>query len=113
MTPLIHSPLFTNAGFVDDRAEEGVRLPGQMPTPSVRLTPRESEVLRLAAQGHSIREIAQTPYVSPRTVETHLLNVFEKMRLDPPPGGGAGVREPRRTPPTGGPVSSSADEPRG
>jgi DNA-binding NarL/FixJ family response regulator len=84
-----------------------------MPTPSVRLTPREHEILRLAAGGYSTREIAQRLYVSPKTVETHLLNVFEKMRLDPPTGGSAGVREPRRTPPTGGPASSSADEPRG
>ena len=97
--------------LVDDPAEERVRLPGLMSTPSVRFTPREREVLRLAAQGYTTREIAERLYVSPKTVEAHLLNAFEKMRRDPPDAGGAGVREPRRTPPSEGAASSSVDEP--
>ena len=84
-----------------------------MPTPTVRFTRREREVIALAAQGYTIRQIAESLYVGHKTVETHLLNVFEKMRRDPPNEGGAGVREPRRTPPTGGSGSRSADEPRG
>ena len=82
-----------------------------MPTPTVRLTQRERQVLVFAVQGYTIRQIAERLFVSPKTVESHLLNVFEKMRIDPPNGGGAGVREPRRTPPSSGPGSASAEEP--
>jgi DNA-binding CsgD family transcriptional regulator len=100
-----------DCGLIDDPAQEGVRLAGLMPTPRVRHTPREREVLVLAVQGYTTREIAQRLYVSPKTVEDHLLNVFNKLRGDPPNERGAGVREPRRTPPSSGAASSSADEP--
>jgi len=43
------------------------------------LTDREMEVLRLAAQGHSNKQIAWQLELSPRTVQTHLGNVFEKL----------------------------------
>ncbi len=43
------------------------------------LTDRELEVLKLAAAGSSNREIAVSLDLSPRTVQTHLRNVFEKL----------------------------------
>lgn len=43
------------------------------------LTGRELEVLRFAAAGSSNREIAVSLDLSPRTVQTHLRNVFEKL----------------------------------
>jgi DNA-binding CsgD family transcriptional regulator len=43
------------------------------------LTPREAEVLRLLATGASNREIADTLVVSVRTVERHLLHVYDKI----------------------------------
>ena len=43
------------------------------------LTKREVDVLRLAAQGLSNREIGLELLVSPRTVQIHLGHVFEKM----------------------------------
>ena len=76
-----------------------------------RLTRREREVLRLAAEGYTFGEIAQRLGIRDKTVKTHLWNAMRKMRGDPPNGGGAEVREPRRTPPSSGPASSSADEP--
>ncbi|MEA3341534.1 MAG: response regulator transcription factor [Chloroflexota bacterium] len=44
-----------------------------------QLTERELEVLKLAAQGKSNREIASELVISIRTVQTHLSNTFSKM----------------------------------
>jgi two-component system, NarL family, response regulator NreC len=46
-----------------------------------RLTPRESEVLRLVALGHTNVEIARKLEVSARTVETHRANIHDKLGL--------------------------------
>jgi DNA-binding NarL/FixJ family response regulator len=43
------------------------------------LTSRELEVLRLLAGAASNREIAETLTISPRTVETHLANIYGKL----------------------------------
>ncbi len=43
------------------------------------LTPSERRIAELAASGHSNREIAQTPFVTPKTVEYHLRNVYRKL----------------------------------
>jgi ATP/maltotriose-dependent transcriptional regulator MalT len=45
----------------------------------VRLTPRELEVLALAAYGLSGRELADELVVSPATIKTHLDNVYAKL----------------------------------
>ena len=44
-----------------------------------RLTHREVEVLRLIAAGHSNREIAAALFVSPRTAERHVANIYLKL----------------------------------
>ena len=45
----------------------------------VPLTKREREVAGLAAAGRSSRAIAQQLYLSERTVENHLQNVYTKL----------------------------------
>ena len=45
------------------------------------LTERELEVLRLAAQGLSNRQIAEQLVVSPRTVQSHMANIFGKLQV--------------------------------
>ncbi len=43
------------------------------------LTDREREVLRLVADGHTDRMVAETLVISPRTVNRHLSNIFNKL----------------------------------
>jgi two-component system response regulator NreC len=45
------------------------------------LTPRETEVLRLIALGHTNAEMAESLFVSIRTVETHRANIHAKLKL--------------------------------
>lgn len=45
------------------------------------LTPREQEICRLLAYGHTNSEIAEKLFISERTVETHRSNVFSKLDL--------------------------------
>jgi two-component system response regulator NreC len=45
------------------------------------LSDREREVLRLLALGHTNQEIAQTLFLSVRTVETHRAHIMQKLRL--------------------------------
>jgi two-component system response regulator NreC len=46
-----------------------------------KLTPREVEVLRLIALGHTSVEIARKLHLSPRTVETHRAHIHRKLGL--------------------------------
>ena len=45
------------------------------------LSPREVEILRRVASGHSNREIAQELWLSEQTVKYHLTNVYRKIRV--------------------------------
>jgi two-component system, NarL family, response regulator NreC len=47
-----------------------------------KLTPREREVLRLIALGHTSVEIARKLGLSPRTIETHRARIHRKLGLD-------------------------------
>lgn len=52
-------------------------------SPLAALTPRETEVLRLMAEGRSNRAVAEALVVSDGAVEKHVSNIF--MKLDLPP----------------------------
>ena len=45
------------------------------------LTPRETEIVKLVAEGHTSREIAETLVISEKTVERHRANVLEKLGM--------------------------------
>jgi DNA-binding NarL/FixJ family response regulator len=45
------------------------------------LTPREVEVLKLVAEGHSSQEIATILVISIKTVERHRANIIEKLGI--------------------------------
>jgi DNA-binding NarL/FixJ family response regulator len=47
------------------------------------LTPREREVLSLIAQGRSNAAIASALFISPKVVEKHVANIFDKLGLAP------------------------------
>ena len=54
---------------------------GARPLPGSVLTSRESEVVKLIAEGHTSREIADILSISVNTVERHRHNVLEKLDL--------------------------------
>ncbi|HVB10000.1 MAG TPA: response regulator transcription factor [Bacillota bacterium] len=61
-------------------AQKLARLWGRAPAaPRGPLTPRELEVLELVTRGLRNKEIGQELGLSPRTVEVHLKNVYEKL----------------------------------
>ena len=49
--------------------------------PEDPLTPRELEVVKLIAEGHTTKEIAQVLVISENTVERHRANVLDKLGL--------------------------------
>jgi DNA-binding NarL/FixJ family response regulator len=49
---------------------------------SASLTPRERDVLRLIAAGHSDRSIAETLFISTRTVTTHVTHILTKLQVE-------------------------------
>jgi len=49
------------------------------PSRPAQLTERELDVLRLIARGHSIKQMAQQLTISPKTVDTHIQHIYEKI----------------------------------
>jgi DNA-binding NarL/FixJ family response regulator len=49
--------------------------------PLDRLTDREREVLELIAEGHSNGAIGETLFLSPKTIESHISQIFMKLDL--------------------------------
>ena len=48
------------------------------PSASVRITPREREIIQLICQGLKNREIAEILGITSGTVKVHLMHIFEK-----------------------------------
>jgi DNA-binding CsgD family transcriptional regulator len=54
----------------------------QSPHSTVKLSAREIEVLSLIAQGNNSREAADALFLSKRTVDFHLTNVYAKLEVN-------------------------------
>ncbi len=50
--------------------------------PDSGLSPRELEVLALLVEGHTDREIAEELFISPRTAQGHVSNIFNKLGVN-------------------------------
>jgi DNA-binding CsgD family transcriptional regulator len=70
-----------------EQAETELRATGARPRRVVltgldSLTASEQRIAELASQGHTNREIAQSLFVTTRTVEGHLTSIFRKLQLE-------------------------------
>ena len=70
--PFLYPPAVTALirDFLDGRA-----------VPKDLLTPRERDVVKLIAEGHTSEEIASILVISPKTVDRHRANVLEKLGM--------------------------------
>jgi len=59
----------------------GERSRRRVPEARDQLTAQELQIVQLAAQGLSNREIGQRLYLSPRTISTHLYRIFPKLGI--------------------------------
>ena len=57
----------------------GLPVTGARRGPTAKLTPREMEVARLVARGHTNRMIAGELFISDATVKVHIRHIFEKL----------------------------------
>jgi len=64
-----------------ERYMAAVGLPSVQEDRSVRLTKRELEVLALVVEGKSSKDVADALYVSKRTVDFHLANIYDKLQV--------------------------------
>jgi DNA-binding NarL/FixJ family response regulator len=61
--------------------EDYVRRVASEPNPLEQLTPRQREILQLIAEGKSTKEIADRLYISTKTVETHRVQLMERLNI--------------------------------
>ena len=59
--------------------EAFMKVGGEREKASIELTKRQREVLQLVAEGRTMKEIAATLDVSPRTVESHKYDLMQKL----------------------------------
>jgi DNA-binding NarL/FixJ family response regulator len=72
----VHLPAYPANGAVPDRGSDGETA---ATAATARLTPRELEILRLAAGGKANAQIAAELWVTEQTVKFHLSNTYRKI----------------------------------
>jgi DNA-binding CsgD family transcriptional regulator len=65
-----------------DRARSELSRLGLRPPAPLALTATEERVAALAAAGHTNQQVAQTLFLSPRTVEANLARVYRKLGIN-------------------------------
>ncbi|GAA2643460.1 response regulator transcription factor [Streptomyces vastus] len=84
---LAHAVRLARAGVTQLDSSVARHLTAALPTPrpteapSVVLSPRETDILRLVAQGHTNREIATRLYLSEGTVKNHVSRILTRLAL--------------------------------
>lgn len=63
-----------NTALQLDRAERSHK-------PALHITPRQREILKMVAMGHTNREIAASLDISVRTVEVHRFNLMRRLSV--------------------------------
>jgi DNA-binding CsgD family transcriptional regulator len=74
--PGLHLGAFAPAGWPEHELDPTA---GELFNSFTSLTPREDEVLALAAAGYSGRELAHELVLSPATVNTHFKRIYQKL----------------------------------
>jgi DNA-binding CsgD family transcriptional regulator len=78
VVPGLHLVAFAPAGWPADELDP---VEHDHPDACPSLTPRELEVVALAAEGHSAPELAQQLGLSTATVNTHFKNIYRKLEV--------------------------------
>jgi len=65
---------------VSDQIGPDAGVPSEQ-SPIAQLTKRELEIFTLLAEGHSVNTIANTIFLSPKTVHAHRANILRKLNL--------------------------------
>ncbi|NGO45600.1 response regulator [Streptomyces ureilyticus] len=84
---LAHAVRLAHAGVTQLDSSVARHLTAALPTPrpteapAVVLSPRETDILRLVAQGHTNREIAARLYLSEGTVKNHVSRILTRLAL--------------------------------
>jgi two-component system response regulator NreC len=66
---------------ISKKVIEGVVDPAHLRGEQDVLTPREQEIIKLLAEGHTLRRIAQSLGISAKTVDTHKHHIMRKLGL--------------------------------
>lgn len=75
--------LFISPGLAHELRDDEIRdCQARKGIPSDSLTPRERQVLKLVAEGHTSRDIAELLSISTRTVEHHRANLLKKLGIN-------------------------------
>jgi two-component system response regulator NreC len=78
---ILEGELYVDPSMVRVLLSDDVPSPASQPKPTEELTPRETEVLKLIAQGYTNRQIGEELHISVRTAESHRSNLSGKLGL--------------------------------
>ncbi|MER7840693.1 AAA family ATPase [Streptomyces sp. NPDC096040] len=86
LTTVLETAEHLGAGPLADAARRELRASGAAPAPEAggpleQLTAQQREIVQLVARGLSNREIGERLFLSPRTVGSHLYNVYPKLGI--------------------------------